>query len=469
MTRPGGFLDWWGHRHLASNIVVSETQQPLSNRYIVLKGKNANVLVFGFLYNMLDPSAVVSVSMVEDVVQQGWFRQALATEQYDAIMVMAHMGHEDASVDVLLTAIRNQVGDSMPVQFITGHTHLRQYGAKDALSASMEAGRYLDTVGFLSFPRQDTAQVVSTAATTPGAATTTNLFQHVFLDANVEVLRDTLGVAELETRAGADLAAFIDTTAEKLGLTEKIGCAPRNYYMNRTIESKDSLWKLYKEQLVPTQFLPRELSKRVILVGQGSWRYDLLGLDNLQVGDIFAVDPFNETIYYHGLVPEGVVLALNATLNQYPPIAPPYLPAFILAGDDIRTGGDERIKLFTHKFKADEIHTELKKLYPAASEPEMTNMSSTTLWMSFVRDQWSCDGHGASTPPWYRETAERATDNVRRLDPTGLAILIACITLMFLILMILASWCLKRVLFGDANTQEELSAINLNRDDLVLS
>jgi hypothetical protein len=31
MKRPVGFVDWWGDRHLASNIVLSQTKQSLSD------------------------------------------------------------------------------------------------------------------------------------------------------------------------------------------------------------------------------------------------------------------------------------------------------------------------------------------------------------------------------------------------------------------------------------------------------
>jgi 2',3'-cyclic-nucleotide 2'-phosphodiesterase (5'-nucleotidase family) len=44
MTRPGGFIDWWGHHHLASNIILARTKHSLSNRYILLEGRNSNVL-----------------------------------------------------------------------------------------------------------------------------------------------------------------------------------------------------------------------------------------------------------------------------------------------------------------------------------------------------------------------------------------------------------------------------------------
>ena len=51
VQRPGGFIDWWGGRYLTSNIHKTSDGTPLGKRYKVLHGKNANVLVFGFIYS----------------------------------------------------------------------------------------------------------------------------------------------------------------------------------------------------------------------------------------------------------------------------------------------------------------------------------------------------------------------------------------------------------------------------------
>jgi hypothetical protein len=138
-----------------------------------LEGRDSNVLVFGFLYNLPNPSQIVIVAeVVEKVVKEKWFRDALNTERFDSIMVMAHMAYDDPLVVVLLTEIRLYVGHDMPVQFVTGHTHYRRYMDLDPLSTSFEAGRYMDTVGFVSFPTKETARSAA-------GKNASDLFQHV--------------------------------------------------------------------------------------------------------------------------------------------------------------------------------------------------------------------------------------------------------------------------------------------------
>jgi hypothetical protein len=379
-------------RHVSSNIIMSDTKQPLSNLYTVLEGKHSTVLVFGFIYNLLNPSLVVTVQHVEKVVKQKWFKRVLTQEvHYDAILVMAHMGTDDPSVKVIRDEIRMHVGDKVPIQFITGHTHHRRYALVDDLSASFEAGRYLDTVGFVSFPTGGTVELAGGNAT--------HLFQHVFLDANVETLQETLMTPELATPLGEEVSGFIQRTQRSLGLDKKIGCAPQDYYVNRSLEEEDSLWRLYRDEVVPTQLGEGRSTHRAILVHQGSWRYDLLEGDDLVYDDIVSVSPFSEPVYLVGKMLGSLILRLNRTLNFN---ATPFyntLPEYILAGT---IDPNKHCELYCHHFELDDIIKELKRLNSnlILDPVAMINLTSTSIWTSFVLDQWPCPGEKGIPIPW---------------------------------------------------------------------
>ncbi|KAL7581205.1 hypothetical protein ACA910_005989 [Epithemia clementina (nom. ined.)] len=157
IIRPAGFAEWWGSKYLSSNIIRTGTvDEPMGNKFTYLVGDYSTVLVFGFLYNMVGYDTTITVQKVEDAISEGWFEEALmgTSMGYDAILVLAHMDHQDSLVKVILDRIRKFVESDMPVQFVTGHTHYRGYSAPDNYSSSFEAGRYLDTVGFVSFPTQ---------------------------------------------------------------------------------------------------------------------------------------------------------------------------------------------------------------------------------------------------------------------------------------------------------------------------
>ena len=398
MRRPGGFVDWWGERHISSNILISETAEPLSNLYTILEGRHSRVLVFGFLYNMDDPSPEVTVQHVEDAVSSIWFNHAVKREQYDAILVMAHMGTDDPSVPVILKSIRQLVGNKMPVQFINGHTHLRRAGVLDELSSSFEAGRYLDTVGFVSFPNKYTVETIST-----GSASA--LFQHEFIDPNRERLKETLGMADdFTTPYGQEVGEFIQNTREELGLEKKLGCSSQAYFLNRSLEEDGSIWRLYREQVVPTQLEQNSPTNRAILLSQNSWRYDLIPDERkLVYDDVIAVSPFDEPVYFLDTFSGSTVLALNDILNDFDETdeTPFYntLPLYIISGT---VDPNEDCELYCHHFELNAIAKALHKINPdLVFTPVPTNLTSTTIWTSFVSNQWACPGEKGVSNSWF--------------------------------------------------------------------
>lgn len=125
ISRPAGLSDWWGPRYLSANVEFSANHANFGNQFRLLKGPTSTVLAFGFLYNMKDNNAALTVREVETVVEEEWFSDSLRKPGVDAVLVLAHMGHDDPLVSVILTKIRSVLGQDMPVQFITGHTHIR--------------------------------------------------------------------------------------------------------------------------------------------------------------------------------------------------------------------------------------------------------------------------------------------------------------------------------------------------------
>ena len=71
--------------------------------------------------------------------------------KYDGIIVLGHTGTNHGRIKIILHTIRGVVGDVMPVHVVAGHTHNRAYRRLDEMPSSSEAGRFLDTVEFLSF------------------------------------------------------------------------------------------------------------------------------------------------------------------------------------------------------------------------------------------------------------------------------------------------------------------------------
>ena len=207
ITKTGGFVDHWGGKYLASNVLLTATDDHMGSPFTYLQGKNSTVLTFGFLYNFQNHCNHTVVNMVEETVQEDWFIEVIMKGGYDAILVLAHMDVKDPLVYTILNATRDIVGDGMPIQFITGHTHYRANERLDTRASSFMAGRYLDTLGFVSFPKQSSTPKDNSSD-----------FEHVFLNPNVETLQSTLGVEDMSTSSGLALSSLIHDTRQQMGL-----------------------------------------------------------------------------------------------------------------------------------------------------------------------------------------------------------------------------------------------------------
>ncbi|OEU21815.1 Metallo-dependent phosphatase [Fragilariopsis cylindrus CCMP1102] len=396
------------------------SQRPLGNRYKILHGKNCKLLTFGFLYNMKDyaPNSGIVIEDVEKVVAQEWFVNALVEEHYDAILVLAHMDLVDPLVHVIKSAIRSNIGQGMPVVFITGHTHYRGVKQLEDTTMTFEAGRYMDTVGFVSFPKKESVR----------SENSTSLFSHAFLDANKQVLfQDTLGFSRSEdgeTKNGKELSKFIDQTREKLGLKKEIGCAPQSYFFERPVDAEGSLWGLYRDEVIPKIFFKSRQTMEAIeeeatneeddlpmamLLSKDAWRYDLFNNATLIADDIIAVAPFNDTVVHLGTFPSKVIAKANRTLNQYSNGDDltwlPTLPKFILIGSLDESDANTKYHLYCHDFEAIHVQKILRRLAPKEHVViKKTEFRSTMIWMAFVEEYWKCDGSCESDGRGYKRS-----------------------------------------------------------------
>lgn len=366
-----GFLDHWQGKFLTSNTVWTDNQLPIGNRFTYLTTQHSttpkNILVFGFLFDFPDACSLATVQKVDWVVQQDWFIDVLNVDNtkisqmtipdttdsdldnslkggmgfrkppdgsdeekansvlyyqpYQAILVLAHMDHRDPLIDVIRTAIRNITQNyDLPIQFIAGHSHIRGYTVLDPMSTSFEAGAFLDTIGFVTFPwkphsppssfrtqqnrlqQQQQQQELDfheeddvdddesneqvqdqsyESSTYTGGRKYSKLiadlgFRHVFLDANKKALQDALGGnrSALETARGHALTHFIQANRLSLGLFEIIGCSDNHYRLGLPLDNPFSLWGLYLRDVIPFA-LENNFSRIFLQRTGGSLRYDL--------------------------------------------------------------------------------------------------------------------------------------------------------------------------------------------------
>ena len=386
LTQEGGFVQHWDRKYLTSNVVMANTNTPIGHRFTYLIGKNSTILTFGFLYDMEHNCNSTIVEPVEQAVLSDWFKHELTVGDFDAILILAHMDVQDPLVYVILNATRAIVGPDIPVQFITGHTHYRSNQLLDDRASSFEAGRYLDTLGFCSFPSKKSIKENVTAD-----------FQHVFLDANVQTLKSTLGIEDMSTSSGSALSSLIHETQKDLGLFELIGCSPQMYFLSSGLEDRHSLWALYLYEVVMQGFFRYNQSK-VLIQSTFSFRYDLFE-GNVTVDDIIAVSPYNNTLYEMSKHTLGadILLALE-NLNRENNTFYPSLPLFAISGAILP---DQYYDVFTESIWIPDISASLSNVTGTYFDPvqlftgDGVPVTTTGLWFDYVSTYWSCDNPAA--------------------------------------------------------------------------
>lgn len=388
LHQPGALIDSWGPALVTSNILYGE--QPFGHRYrfIHLPRANQTILCFGFLYNMQDNDPTVTVENVQDVIQAEWFTTVLQQEQtqqpYHAILILAHMDANDTLVHTLLTKIRTLVGTDMVIQFITGHTHKRDYVLLDQHASSLQAGFFLDTLGFVSF--QTTAQQTN--------------FYHSLMDANKQVLLTTLAVEDMDTNEGTDLKEFILAVADSLGANEVIGCAPQTYYLDAPITETDSLHRLYLQEIIPSAFLdriesPPDMTNVLVQSLPFFLRYHLFE-GEVTINDIHNIISDDDDIYRvaHSLRGDKIQrlaghLANKSTfLNGTSPTA-----VYTLQDGKKEIDPHASHELFVvgrEVEQVSEILTGERVMHPLKDLVDNGETTIRSIWIDFIRHSWEC-------------------------------------------------------------------------------
>ena len=346
-------------------------------------------MTFGFLFDFTNNCELTTVEPVEEVVQTNWFIHALDQGNFDAILVLAHMDYEDKLVGVIQRAIRGIVGDEMPIQFITGHSHIRGYSAIDNASVSFEPGHFLDTIGFASFPRLDTVQK---------AENVTELFQHVFIDANKEVLRDILGAKNIDTRSGKELSALIAKTEQSLGLGEVIGCSPSTFDLQKPLNDPLSLWRLYLHEVVAD--LLTDKTSQVFMQEAGSRRYPLFD-GKVTLNDVAKIAPFDDQIYKvaERITGSQLFQILTQLNSVMPPSNIPGVSNMPMSLDAVEP--NHHYDIFSIDFNTNRIVTAVENTTKSVVKPVPVNdcgdgekcrtITVRELWFNFIEKEWPCN------------------------------------------------------------------------------
>lgn len=339
----------------------------------------------------------------------------------------------DPLVEVIRLAIRRAIGSKVPIQFITGHTHVRAWSKLDDHAASFEAGRYLDTLGFCSFPtkkeviatrmEQNSMYNITDVTSSEYISAEPSRFEHVFLEADRSSLQTMLSSDEgfttfTKSSQGLRLTDSIHATQEKLNLNSVVGCSPQRYYLEEPLNSKSSLWRLYMEEVAPNvlQRSPELKSatgmsdEPLFVQGTGALRYDLFQ-GTVVLDDIISVCPFNDTIFLVGKV-QGWQLLAGLNMSALEAIDgnknASTLPRWAFSSVDFNL--NQSYYLLTSQFHLNEMVGLVENYlgYPLPDpnpfirhptgddNSDLRFWTTTDMWKAYIEREWKCKTSGQS-------------------------------------------------------------------------
>ena len=271
--------------YLASNIDILDPKTgeriPLAARYrkFTTKNQKLQVLAFGFLYNFRGNAKNTFVQKVEDTVEEEWFQEAIRDRDLDLILVTGHVALRDditgREYTNIFKAIR-QVRWDIPIQFIGGHTHIRDYRKFDSKSYGIESGRYMETIGFMSIDG------IKKGLKFDRRYIDNNLFSFVHHTA--------LNESTFPTEAGQNVSKSIRHARKRLDLGKVYGCAPQNYWVNKAqYPGDESLFTWLERDVLGSLVTSKRPS--MILINTGAIRFDIFE-GPFTKDSTFSVSPF---------------------------------------------------------------------------------------------------------------------------------------------------------------------------------
>ncbi|BGP00521.1 hypothetical protein JCM10021v2_004209 [Rhodotorula toruloides] len=271
-------------------------------KFVTERGRKVTALAPLFDFKAHAPG--ITVQSPSLMIQEPWFKDAISSAP-DFFLLVGHMSlrtEPDSQWSLILASIRS-VHPHVPVLVFGGHHHIRDCVQEDAWSLGVAAGRYFETVGFVSVSGLNDS-------------TKPPVFKRRYLDQN----RQTYAYhtqSDFDTPEGRAISEELTQTARRFNLTDRFGVAPQDYYLHRYPPfSPHSIFHLLTTKVLP--LLIRRTDRPYepyTLLNTGSVRFDLLK-GNFTRGDQWIMLPFTNSFLYIPAVPLSLASRVLHYLNM---------------------------------------------------------------------------------------------------------------------------------------------------------
>lgn len=393
----------FGEKYVVSNVdlMMNGKWTPLGNRFRRFETKNQKLKVIGmgFLFDFRGNNAHTRVITCEDAVKQDWFTEALSYQDTDVFVVASHIPVRFfPEMKVIIHAIR-KVHPNVVIQFLGGHSHIRDFVVVDERSTALESGRFLETIGWVSVENIDTKSLESKVE-----------FSRAYIDFNLHSLTHhsnstiqdgTAASSELvqfHTPKGLDISNKITSLRKHLDLDHTYGCVPKSYLTSRAkFPGSDNLYTLLAESILPSlvgSAVPLERSlkhPRFIIINTGSIRFDLFK-GPFTTDTAFIISPFLNNWQYLPDVPLSYAKKILPMLNKF---------SYILSSSEM----DVKETIGRHELNYLKAPEQRAPFYHIPDEHEENGqqvvLSSKKLTPGYVTyDDYGCTGDDTVHDPW---------------------------------------------------------------------
>ncbi|EDQ99504.1 uncharacterized protein LACBIDRAFT_334938 [Laccaria bicolor S238N-H82] len=321
------FAPRFNGRYLSSNVnitVVNEHGQlqsvPVGSRFAKFKTrKGKQVTALGVLYNFTGNDKNTTVQKVADMVKEAWFADAIKAEPdfflltglvliYDSGLWNRHMPIARDNWPLVYNAIR-AIHPLTPILILGGHTHIRNCLQMDGRSMSLESGRYMETIGWMS------------AKLDKKGSTKNITFSRRYLDPNRVTFEyhTQRNVHNFDTSSGQSIDSGLEKLSKKFDLSFQFGTAPHDFTISQSpYPSNNSLLSLFIENAVPVALAinnTRASIPNIMITNSGSQRFDVYA-GPFTKNDQLTASPFADAFLYIADIPASIAKQVLPTLNK---------------------------------------------------------------------------------------------------------------------------------------------------------
>ncbi|KAF8624480.1 hypothetical protein AX17_007109 [Amanita inopinata Kibby_2008] len=380
------FVPRFEGRYISSNVNITIAGKdgnlisvPVGSRYTKFQTrKGRKVTSLGVLFDFEGNDHNTTVQKVEDMVKEAWFAEAIA-EEPDFFLLLGHMPVARDKWPVVYNAVR-AVHPHTPILIFGGHSHIRDCLQLDGRSMSLESGRYMETVGWMSVKLDEKN------------STKDLKFSRRYLDPNRVTYEYHTRLEEdiFDTGKGIYITNGLLALANRYNLSFQFGTAPQDYTLTQSpYPSTNSMLTEFIEKAAPTALAinnTRAEIPNIIIANSGSQRFDVYAGPFTKNDEIVA-SPFEDNFLY----------IANVSLS----VAKQVLPGLNHQGEQARRSMEEMEQRYALGDVDERYHEWLENM---SKRRRLMERDAHNLTLGYVT-QDSCPGVGDDTPhiplPYY--------------------------------------------------------------------